>query len=63
MGPKGDLISRTVATGTDMWRIEDPAGQSLEMVRVIRDDLRDRVQQLLIELKPSSPAQANVTDG
>jgi arsenate reductase len=29
------------------WAIADPKGQSLEQVRVIRDDIRDRVRALL----------------
>ncbi|MCH8561034.1 arsenate reductase ArsC [Nesterenkonia sp. LB17] len=29
------------------WKLDDPAGQSLEKVRVIRDDIRTRVRQLL----------------
>jgi protein-tyrosine-phosphatase len=29
------------------WEVDDPAGQPLEIVRVIRDDIRDRVRSLL----------------
>jgi arsenate reductase (thioredoxin) len=32
------------------WEIEDPKGKHLEMVRSIRDEIRDRVQSLLSEL-------------
>ena len=32
------------------WKIADPAGQSLEAVRPIRDDIDDRVRALLTEL-------------
>ena len=32
------------------WELEDPAGQDLERVRVIRDDIRNRVEMLLEEL-------------
>ena len=39
------------------WTIEDPAGQPLETVRTIRDDLDARVRQLLADLtSPSLPA-------
>jgi arsenate reductase len=32
------------------WELDDPADQPLEKVRLIRDDLRARVERLLIEL-------------
>ena len=36
------------------WELEDPAGQPVEVVRRIRDDIDLRVQQLLAELVPAS---------
>ncbi|MBM2621509.1 arsenate reductase ArsC [Actinoplanes sp. LDG1-06] len=33
------------------WKLDDPAGQNLEAVRPIRDDIRTRVEQLLHELQ------------
>lgn len=32
------------------WQLDDPAGQGLEAVRPIRDEIRARVEQLLCEL-------------
>ena len=32
------------------WQVEDPAGQPIERVRAIRDDIRARVEALLREL-------------
>ncbi|HZC25596.1 MAG TPA: arsenate reductase ArsC [Actinopolymorphaceae bacterium] len=32
------------------WQLDDPAGQSIETVRVIRDHIRSRVQTLITEL-------------
>lgn len=32
------------------WVLEDPAGQSIEFVRGVRDDIKNRVQTLLSEL-------------
>ncbi|HEY4669220.1 MAG TPA: hypothetical protein VIH05_05545, partial [Tepidiformaceae bacterium] len=32
------------------WEVDDPAGQPLQAVRRIRDDIRERVQGLLAEL-------------
>ena len=41
------------------WDLEDPAGQGVEEVRPIRDEIRARVQALLVELLPDqSPAPA-----
>src|ERR1700678_1951360 len=37
------------------WKLPDPAGQPLEAVRAIRDDISDRVHDLIIELLPSAP--------
>jgi protein-tyrosine-phosphatase len=34
------------------WVLDDPAGQCIESVRVIRDDIKQRVEQLLSELLP-----------
>jgi len=34
------------------WVLEDPAGQGIEPVRVIRDEIKDRVEELLRELLP-----------
>ena len=32
------------------WELEDPAGQGIESVRPIRDDIEKRVRKLLAEL-------------
>jgi arsenate reductase len=34
------------------WELDDPAGQGLEAIRPIRDDIRRRVEQLITELLP-----------
>ena len=36
------------------WQLQDPAGQPVEVVRGIRDDINAHVQQLLAELVPES---------
>jgi arsenate reductase len=36
------------------WQLDDPAEKSIEAVRRIRDDIRDRVHQLVDELLPAS---------
>ncbi|MER3388822.1 MAG: arsenate reductase ArsC [Microcella sp.] len=35
------------------WVLEDPAGQNIETVRVIRDDIRQRVEALLADIAPA----------
>jgi arsenate reductase len=35
------------------WELDDPAGQGVEAVRPIRDEIRGRIEQLLAELVPS----------
>jgi arsenate reductase len=36
------------------WVLDDPAGQAIEVVRPIRDEIRRRVEQLIDELQPAS---------
>ena len=35
------------------WVLEDPAGQGIDQVRVIRDEIKGRVEALLAELIPA----------
>ncbi len=36
------------------WKLDDPAGQGIEMVRTVRDDIRGRVETLIGELLPAN---------
>jgi arsenate reductase len=36
------------------WKLDDPAGQPLDAVRAIRDEITDRVRALIIELVPTA---------
>lgn len=36
------------------WKLDDPAGQPLDAVRAIRDEIVDRVRALFIELVPTA---------
>ncbi|SDR83286.1 arsenate reductase ArsC [Microterricola viridarii] len=38
------------------WELEDPAGQGIEAVRPIRDDIRARVEALIAEIAPEGNA-------
>lgn len=35
------------------WELEDPAGQGIESVRAIRDEIRGRVEALIAEIAPA----------
>ncbi|GAA2028476.1 hypothetical protein GCM10009720_05310 [Yaniella flava] len=39
------------------WELDDPAGQGIETVRDIRDDIKARIEQLVSELMPTTDAQ------
>ncbi|MFG3437211.1 arsenate reductase ArsC [Nonomuraea sp. NPDC047897] len=41
------------------WKLDDPAGQGIDAVRLIRDDIRSRVEKLLSELPPGRPASTD----
>jgi arsenate reductase (thioredoxin) len=36
------------------WVLDDPAGQGIEVVRPIRDEIRRRVEHLIAELQPAA---------
>ncbi|MCP2636520.1 arsenate reductase ArsC [Microbacterium sp. HD4P20] len=38
------------------WELDDPAGQGIEAVRPIRDDIRSRIEALLADLVPTRGA-------
>ena len=38
------------------WQLDDPAGQGIDAVRPIRDDIRARVETLIAELLPAGRA-------
>ena len=37
------------------WELTDPAGQGIEVVRAVRDEVRARVEALLADLLPAAP--------
>ena len=37
------------------WALTDPAGQGIDTVRAVRDEIRTRVEQLVAELTPTPP--------
>ncbi|MDH6223190.1 arsenate reductase [Streptomyces sp. MJP52] len=39
------------------WELEDPAGQGVEAVRPIRDEIRARVERLIAEIAPEAPGR------
>ncbi|WFP17538.1 MULTISPECIES: arsenate reductase ArsC [Micrococcales] len=38
------------------WELTDPAGKGIDDVRVVRDDIKSRIQQLISELIPTPTA-------
>ncbi|MFC7402542.1 arsenate reductase ArsC [Citricoccus sp. GCM10030269] len=38
------------------WKLDDPAGQGIDGVRPIRDEIRARIEQLISELLTTSPS-------
>lgn len=50
----GDTCTYYPGKRYEDWQLDDPAGQGIESVRVIRDDIEARVLQLLSEIVPES---------
>jgi arsenate reductase (thioredoxin) len=48
----GDACPYYAGKRYEDWKLDDPAGQGIDNVRPIRDDIKDRVQALIIELSP-----------
>jgi protein-tyrosine-phosphatase len=46
----GDECPIYPGTRREEWELTDPAGQPIEMVRAVRDDIRGRVERLMVEL-------------
>jgi arsenate reductase len=46
----GDTCPVLPGTRYEDWELDDPAGQGIEMVRAVRDDIRARVEQLIATL-------------
>jgi protein-tyrosine-phosphatase len=50
----GDACPFYPGTRYEDWELDDPAGQNLEHVRPIRDEIETRVRKLVAELLPAS---------
>nr|WP_197537290.1 MULTISPECIES: arsenate reductase ArsC [Frankia] len=56
----GDACPIFPGTRYEDWKLDDPAGQDIDAVRPIRDEIRARVDRLLAELLPAGhPAEAD----
>ena len=51
----GDACPFFPGTRYEDWQLDDPAGQPIEAVRPIRDEIRRRVEALVAELAPAVP--------
>ncbi|RPF26648.1 arsenate reductase ArsC [Georgenia muralis] len=54
----GDVCPYFPGVRYEDWVLEDPAGQGIEKVREVRDEIRGRIEQLLAELLPATADQA-----
>jgi arsenate reductase len=48
----GDACPYYAGKRYEDWKLDDPAGQGIDNVRPIRDDIKDRVKALIIQLSP-----------
>lgn len=48
----GDACPIFPGTRYEDWELDDPAGQGIESVRRIRDEIQDRIERLVRELAP-----------
>ncbi|GAA1393069.1 arsenate reductase ArsC [Catellatospora coxensis] len=48
----GDVCPYFPGQRHEDWKLDDPAGQGIDAVRPIRDEIRDRVQALVEDLVP-----------
>ena len=48
----GDACPLYPGTRYEDWDLDDPAGQGIDVVRPIRDEIRSRVERLLTDLLP-----------
>ncbi len=51
MGCGVEGVCPAVFVPTEEWGLDDPKGQPLEKVRLIRDEIRRRVETLLAEME------------
>ena len=49
----GDVCPYFPGVRYEDWVLEDPAGQGVDAVRPIRDEIRRRIEELVAELSPS----------
>ena len=50
----GDVCPAFPGKRYEDWKLNDPAGQDLAMVRGVRDEIRTRVESLLADLRPTA---------
>ncbi|MEV5692537.1 arsenate reductase ArsC [Micromonospora globbae] len=50
----GDVCPAFPGKRYEDWQLDDPAGQGLDAVRRIRDEIRTRVENLLADLRPTT---------
>lgn len=51
----GDACPVVPGTRYEDWELTDPAGKGIDDVRLVRDDIKARIQQLVSQLLPTAP--------
>jgi len=55
-GAEAEAVCPVSFIKTEDWALEDPKGKSLEQVRKIRDEIKERVTRLIKEMAPDQEA-------
>ena len=55
-GAEAEAVCPASFIETEDWALEDPKGKSLDQVRKIRDEIKERVTRLVIEITPDQKA-------
>lgn len=55
-GAEAEALCPAIFIETEDWALEDPKGKSLERVRKIRDEIKERVTRLIREITPELEA-------
>lgn len=55
-GTEAEAVCPARFIETEDWVLEDPKGKSLEQIRKIRDEIKERVTRLIIEMAPDQKA-------
>lgn len=55
-GAEAEAVCPARFIETEDWALEDPKGKSLKQIRQIRDEIKERVTRLIVEMAPDQKA-------